>query len=324
MPEKQILVVRGQYRGIDPNYACAGHDVTPGNYAVITVTDGAVTDRLLTPRAHEAREAVEAAFRGDGSATVFADAREDAGLVPPLELSREPRELDLPDLRRYLNEDELFACRNGTAFTRQLLDEPKVSETTFRAAAQKAGYKAGFATRQSDNFVEYRGGLQDARGRSTFLTRVEGKTDAFRGLLARAEAGLTAVERALMGGRPSMQHLNQVFRGHLHPGDQLFGDVLHQSGYVAVDREAKYQGAPGPDEHAVVGAIVGLAGMRMEDAAAVYRGSAPPAPSPAVEEYKEEYRAAARKDAAAAEAMAELQAALPAHQQALFAEIMAA
>ena len=294
MPDKQILVVRGHYRGVDPNFACAAHTAEPGKYGIVTVVDGKVSSRVVTSRAWEAQEAIDSAFRGEGSVTVFADQRDSDGLLPPLDLPDGTQTLDLPDLRRYLNPEEIFSCRNNTAFTRQLLDEKNVSDASFRGAAQEAGYKAGFDVRQTAHFKEYRGGLQDSLSRSTFLTRVEAKTDEFRGLLERTERGLDAVEARLMGrGQtpPSMAELNATFRGHLQPGDQLFSDVMHQSGYVAVDREARYQAAPGPDEHGVIGAIVGLPGMTEDEAAAVYRGSAPPAPSVAVQEITQEYRA---------------------------------
>jgi len=250
-PDSSLIVVRGAYRGIDPTYACAAHDATPGRYVLLHVRDNAVQSRKIVPASDRAY--VESEM--DRYRAVYVDEREDAGLLP-LAAPAHAQSADLERMRRAKSDEELEALRGLSALTRRRLDGGDVGSATFRGAAQRENLKSAFEVTKRRGFTQYRGGLQDALGRVTDLTRVEAKTPAWADRLARVHAGLDAVER-----------------GHLDAsaGDVFYGDVVHHSGFEGYEGDLPLDVVE-ENDNLVVGVAIGDG----NETALVYRSTAEP------------------------------------------------
>jgi hypothetical protein len=266
-PDSSLIVVRGAYRGIDPTYACAAHDATPGRYVLLHVRDNAVQSRKIVPASDRAY--VESEM--DRYRAVYVDEREDAGLLP-LAAPAHAQSADLERMRRAKSDEELEALRGLSALTRRRLDGGDVGSATFRGAAQRENLKSAFEVTKRRGFTQYRGGLQDALGRVTDLTRVEAKTPAWADRLARVHAGLDAVERELHVGA-AVDTLNDVFRGHLDAsaGDVFYGDVVHHSGFEGYEGDLPLDVVE-ENDNLVVGVAIGDG----NETALVYRSTAEP------------------------------------------------
>jgi hypothetical protein len=263
--DSSLIVVRGAYRGIDPTYACAAHDAAPGRYVLLDVRDNAVQSRKIVPATDRAY--VESEM--DRYRAVYVDERDDAGLLP-LAAPAHAQRADLQRMRRAKSYEELEALRGLSALTRRRLDGVDVGSATFRGAAQRENLKSAFEVTKRRGFTQYRGGLQDALGRVTDLTRVEAKTPAWGDRLARVHAGLDAVERELHVGA-SVDTLNDVFRGHLdaNAGDVFYGDVVHHSGFEGYEGDLPL-GVVEEHDNLVVGVAIGDG----HETALVYRSAA--------------------------------------------------
>lgn len=266
MSEPSLIVVRGAYRGTDPTYACTAHDTQKGRYALLEVQDGRVTKRTLVPASD--RATVEEAMQQYRGVTV--DAREDAALVRKLNAPAHAVQADeafFAGLRRAKSDEELRALTELHAATRARLDDDYRSTSTFRGAAQKEGNKSAFEVTKARGFTQYRGGMQDAKGRVSDLTRVEAKTPEWEARLARVERGFRAVENKLCVGALA-KDLDDAFMAELDQDkDYVYGSVVHHTGFeshetsVPLDRVERY-------DFLTVGAAVGDG----SETALVYRG----------------------------------------------------
>lgn len=224
--EPSLIVVRGSHKGVDPTYACTAHDFRGGRYALLEVQDGRVAKRTLVP-ASDRRQVEEAMQQYRG---VYVDQRDDAGLLP-LTAPAHAVAADLVSMRRAKSDEEMEALRGLSNETRARLDEGVTRTDAFRGAAQKNGHRSAFEVTQARGFTQYRGGLQDAKGRVSDLTRVEAKTPEWEARLERVERGLDAVFRGI-GVGATVADLDRTFQQHLDPNkDVVYGSVVHHIGF---------------------------------------------------------------------------------------------
>lgn len=260
-----LIVVRGSYRGTDPNYACTAHDAQPGRYAVIEVEDGRVAKRTIVPSSERAVvEEKMRTFRG----TVYADGRKDSSLLP-LTAPASAREADFATYRRAKSDDEMKAVDEMAKWSRRALDDGATSTSTFRGAAQNAGYaKSAFTVVKTPGFVQYRGGVQDTMGRCSDLTRVVPRTQEWEERLTRVHRGLDDVEKHLFRGA-SVAELDRRFMSHMQAGtDVVYGSVVNHIGF-----EGHEEGVPLGTVEQYDSLRVGVAVSDGTHTALVYRGT---------------------------------------------------
>lgn len=227
---KVLFVVRGAKDGFDATYACASHNTKPGNYAMIEVdTDaGKVTSRRIESSIDTVvKEA--STYRG-----VYLDERSDKNLVAiPVLPNSQPADLDA--LRRPKSDEEILALSSLSAKTRSLVGMDSMTEQTFRGEANKLGNRAYFKVHHGKGFTEYRGGMQDDKGRCSDLTHVVAHNSKWKGILSRVNAGLDAVYEEAKEGS-SVEGLDAIFRGFLEEGDKMMSSCVHCTGYESKEK----------------------------------------------------------------------------------------
>lgn len=261
-----LVVVRGSSRYADPTFRCATNgESQKSQYAMLTVEDGRVTQRTVTPSRQAVEQAMQS-FRG----TVHVDARKDAGLMP---LSAPPRAhaADLASLRRAKSDVELDALHALSERTHRGLRAANVTASSFRGAAEKDQLKSSFEVTKRAGFTQYRGGVQNAKGLCSDLTRVVPHTDEWKARLARVDRGLDAVFRGLKVGA-RVAELDRTFLAHLDPDkDRVYGSVVHHTGFESHETDTPLERLEKYDFVTVGAAVGGPGGAR--DTALIYRGS---------------------------------------------------
>lgn len=265
MSDPSLIVVRGAYRGTDPTYACTAHDVQKGRYALLEVQDGRVTKRTLVPASD--RAVVEEAMQHYRGVTV--DARDDAALVSKLKAPAHAVQADeafFAGLRRAKSDEELQALTDLHAATRERLDAEAVTTSTFRGVAQKEGHKSAFEVTKARGFTQYRGGLQDAKGRVSDMTRVVARTPEWEERMERVERGFRAAEKQLcIGAR--IKDLDDAFMQELdRDKDYVYGSVVHHTGYESHETSVPLDTIQRYDFH-----VLGAAVSDGSETALVYR-----------------------------------------------------
>lgn len=230
MANSSILVVRGSYRGTDPTYACASHNMSARNYAVIHVDgDGLVTGRTIVPfsERHALEKDMRTTFRGS---TVMVDMRESKDLLP-LKAPESAQSLDFESVFRGKSSDELNALQDLSGSTRQVLEAMETGENTFRGAAEVQQNQYASHTKHAKGFTEYRGGFKDSLGRCSDLTHVVPHNSEWEQRMERVHRGLDAVQENLYAGA-DVSDLNSIFMEHVDEDkDVIYGDVVHHTGF---------------------------------------------------------------------------------------------
>ena len=221
--DRSLVVVRGSTRAIDPTTACMANSAdVRSRYLLLEMdADGSVVDRQTLPasqRAEVERRMSDASYRG-----VHVDMRTDPSL---LKLTPPARAVaaDLASYRRAKSDEEMEALVALSKRTHDML------EGNFRGAAQRDGQRSAFHVTRAKGFTQYRGGLQDAKGRCSDVTRVEPKNAEWEARLERAYRGLDAVDKYLKAG-VHRDTLNKLFMAHVNPEDVVYGDVVWHIGF---------------------------------------------------------------------------------------------
>ena len=260
--DKILYVVRGARDSLDPTYACASHNNQTGRYAMIEVdtNSGMVTGRKLANNVNTVeREA--ATYRG-----VYMDDRTDDSLVGMPSVTHAQR-ADLDMIRRAKSDLELQVLDELSDDTRRLLDRSD-DERTFRGAAHQMGHRAYFRKHDGNGFTEYRGGMKDAMGRCSDLTRIVPHTTAWRERMERVNNGLDQVAQAAVAGS-SIEQLDAVFRGCLDPKkDAVASSCVHSTGYESIEKFKNFSSLAPYDF-----VTIGVAVSDGQDTALVYRGT---------------------------------------------------
>ena len=263
---KDLIVVRGSYRGSDPVFNCVAHDTRPGHYVALDVTNGCVTRRRLY-RAAE-RRAVETLLTDPSYEHVLVDRRNDPKLMS-LSVPSRAMSADLDELMRAKSEEEKRVLASAAELTRRQLDEGNYRGFRGAKSAQMTPKSAGFRVKQGRGFTEYRGGFETPNGMHVDLTRVEARTPEWSQRLERVHRGLDAVaDHGRIG--VSVDTLNRIFLAHMNDDDRVYGSVLRHVGYgpqssLPIDQIR---------EHDVYTLGVSVGSTQHSEVATIYRGIA--------------------------------------------------
>ena len=225
---------------------------------------------------------------------VYVDDRSLEGLLP-IPKSEHAKSANLDDLTRPKSDEEFDALRGLSVGTRELLENPNLNEKIFRGVAKELGNRSYFNVLRTKEFTEYRGGMQDAKGRCSDLTHVVPHTSEWKERMERINRGLDAVEK-LATCYASIEELNTAFRGCLDSKkDTLVTDTVFSTGYTSRESFNDFSNLK-PYDFITIGAGVSDG----KETALVYRGTKailppPPSPSPPPSP-KEPYRAAKVED----------------------------
>lgn len=233
-----IVVVRGKFRGVDPNYACMMHDAKEQRYGMVHFKDGKVSKREILPFS-ERSKVEDITMNGNFRGTVYVDDRDSKDLLP-LKYGDSCRSVDFATFRRAKSDNEKSAIDQLNRYTKNFINSKSVSsDKTFRGAAQSndvtKDYKTAFEKKEFEGFTQYRGGLRDAMGRTSDLSYIVPKDDAWTRRMERVYKGLDAVKSNLKVGA-LVTDLNGVFAQHLDAVDDVqLGNVLHQTGFEGIE-----------------------------------------------------------------------------------------
>ena len=223
--DKLLFVIRGGRDHLDPTYACTSHNTKPGNYALLEVdpTQGRVTGRKIESHIEDVHKEA-AKYRG-----VYLDTRNDANLI---EMPRLPNseEADLDILRRPKSDEEILAMHALSSKTVDLIQAEGMTEARFRGECKMLGNKSYFKVHHGTGFTEYRGGMQDEKGRCSDHTFVVANSKDWENRFARVKAGLDAVYDAAKEGA-LISDLEATFRGFLDSSDVPMSPCIEATGY---------------------------------------------------------------------------------------------
>ena len=271
------LIVRGKFRGADPNFSGLMHSVSDNSVGIVDLVDGCVAGRTTIPANDTASIArhVETVYQGT---RVQVDDRDDADLVP---LATNPKcePLDFVKYRRAKSVDERDAVASLEEHARRLLQTDANEETAFRGTmSDEKGLESAYQVRHGNGFTEYRGCFRDARGMVSDLTEVKPDNEDWRYRCARADRAFRAVEDEIRVGA-SVKDIDDVFMGHLDlEKDVVYGSTLRHTGYL--HHEDLPLDTLQPGDLYKVGAAIG--DRQTGEVALFYRGSkfVPEAASP--------------------------------------------
>lgn len=272
MVSETLVVVRGNFRGLDPSYACLSHDGKGGNYGLLHFNDGRLTKREIIP--HSKRSTVEDyTLRNNYRGSVYVDDRTSKNLLP-LRTGKHCLPLDFGMFRRAKSDAEIDSLQALYGATRKLLQDGDVTDKTFRGAAATYNdeIKTAFKRTECKGFVQYRGGLKDSLGRVTDLTRVEPKTQQWTERLDRVYKGLSMVEQNVKVD-VSLKSLNDMFMTYMDPTkDVVYGNVIHHTGYEGHEQDIPLKTT---NEYDFVKLGVAVGDTKSGDIALVYRSAFP-------------------------------------------------
>ena len=229
MSSTSLFVVRGSFRGIDPNFACAAHSGRSGLYAAVEVADGSVVSRTLTSD----RAQVEEMIKDPKFAGVYLDRRTTKGLLPAIE-DRHCQTLDFASFRQAKSDEEMTSLESLYSQAYRGATQSVDSQSFRGAVAQNDDTKAVFETHKHRGFVQYRGGLRDSKGRVAVVSHIAPNTPEWEARQKRVYRGLDAVLDQLSVGA-TQEMLETTFRGYLHASDHVHGPIVHHTGFE--DRE---------------------------------------------------------------------------------------
>jgi hypothetical protein len=272
MVSKSLVVVRGNFRGLDPTYACLSHDGNEGNYGLIHFNDGRLTKREVIP--HSQRSTVEDfTLRNNYRGSVYVDDRTCKNLLP-LKTGKHCLPFDLGKFRRAKSDVEIDSLNALYGATRELLHNDDLTDRKFRGAATMycEETKAAFKRTECKGFVQYRGGLKDSLGRVADLTRVEPKTQQWVERLDRVYRGLSMVRQNVNVGA-SLKRLNNDFMGYMDPTmDVVYGNVIHHTGFEGHEADIPLDTI---NEYDFLKLGVAIGDAKSGDVALVYRSAFP-------------------------------------------------
>lgn len=260
---KMLYVVRGARNSVDPTFACTSHTTTPGKYLMLEIDSnmGKVTRRTIEDNKSVVEDTMQQ-YRG-----VYVDTRSDNKLMRMPQCSHaKPADLDM--FRRAKSDDELLQLRKLSTGTRELLNREGIDGDTFRGVASDLGNRSYFKVHHGAGFTEYRGGMQDAKGRCSDLTRVVPHNRGWQERLQRVNEGLTRVENAAEAGA-NVDDLERIFRGCIDPRkDSIASPVIHSTGYESRELLANFKRLEPYDF-----VTIGVAVSDGNDTALVYRSA---------------------------------------------------
>lgn len=221
----ELHVIKSKRSGFDANACCTANRPVEDSYVLLTFRGGRLSDREVLPS--KARADVEsrmASFRG----TVYADDRRDAGLLG-LRVPHGTKPVDFAAFRRAKSDEEARALDNLYRKTTQILRDAD-DTSAFRGAGDSFG-KTAFVKTSRSGFTQYRGGIKDAHGRMSDLTRVEAKTPEWDARLKRVYRGLDYAQRHVHAGS-TIDTVNAAFKAFLDPKrDVMYGDAVNHAGF---------------------------------------------------------------------------------------------
>jgi hypothetical protein len=221
----ELHVIKSKRSGFDANACCTANRPVENSYVLLTFRGGRLSGREILPS--NARLDVEsrmASFRG----SVYADDRRDANLLP-LRPPRGAKPVDFATFRRAKSDEEAVALDNLYRKTEQILRAAD-DTSSFRGAGDSFG-KTAFTKTQFSGFTQYRGGIKDAHGRMSDLTRIEPMTPEWDTRMKRVYRGLDYAKKYVRDGS-TIDTVNACVRAFLDPEkDVMYGDAVNHTGF---------------------------------------------------------------------------------------------